>query len=127
MSLIELHPCIQDDSGHLEIITIQFNTALANGNQAFIVATGQLDANGNFVQIQPLAGTASLSITLINSNPSVGTVPGTVTIAPGNTANGTANVTFHPVTTGTTSISVTQPSGYSTPTDGSNMLTVNVQ
>jgi sugar lactone lactonase YvrE len=107
--------------------TIQFNTALANGDQRLIVATGQLDANGNFVQIQPLAGTASLSITLINSNPSVGTVPGTVTIAPGNTANGTANVTFHPVTTGTTSISVAQPSGYSTPTDGSNKVTVNVQ
>jgi len=104
-----------------------FNTPLSSGNQPLSVSTAQLDTSGNFVQVQPLAGAASVVVNLSSSNASVGTVPASVTIVPGNSANGTATATFHPVTTGTTNISLSQPSGFSAATDGSSSLTINVQ
>jgi hypothetical protein len=101
-----------------------FNTPLASGNQTLSISTAQLDTSGNFVQTQPLAGTALLTVSLTNSNPAVGTVPATATITPG---NDTGTVQFHPLTVGTTTIGVTQPSGYSAPTDSTNSLKINVQ
>jgi hypothetical protein len=100
---------------------------LSNGNQPFTVATAQLDATGTtFVQQQPLAGANPLTVTLNDSVASVGTVPASVSISPGAIANGTANVQFHPLTTGTTAISTVAPTGFTTPVDGTNTLTVRV-
>ena len=106
---------------------IPFNTPLSGGNQPLSVSTAQLDTGGNVIQVQSLAGPASLTVTLTDSNAAAGTVPGTVTIAPGDAAGGTATATFHPVAVGTTNIGVVQPGGYSAPTDGSNLLKINVQ
>jgi hypothetical protein len=104
-----------------------FNTPLASGNQPLSISTAQLDTSGNFVQTQALAGTASLTVSLTNSDATVGTlpVPATVTITPG---NDTGTVQFHPLKVGTTNIGVVQPSGgYTAPTDGTNLLKINVQ
>jgi hypothetical protein len=105
-------------------VGITFNTPLASGNQPLSISTAQIDSSGNFIETQPLAGTAALTVTLTNSNPAVGTVPATATITPG---TDTVTVQFHPLTVGTTTIGVNQPAGYSTPTDGSNSLKINVQ
>jgi hypothetical protein len=102
-----------------------FNTPLASGNQPLSISTAQLDPNTlGFVQTQPLAGAVALTVTLINSNSAVGTVPGTVTITPG---TDTGTVQFHPITMGMTTIGVTEPTGYSTPSDGTNALKITVQ
>jgi hypothetical protein len=118
---------IADSNGQVSFAGYTFNTPLSSGNQSLMVSTAQLDSSGNFVFIQPLAGTSPLAVTLTDSNSAVGTVPTTVMIAPGSTANGTALATFHPVATGTTIIGVSQPSAFTAPTDGSNSLTVKVQ
>jgi hypothetical protein len=101
-----------------------FTTPLASGPQTLSISTAQLDPSGNFVQTQPLAGPATLTISLTDSNPAVGTVPATVAITPG---NDTGTVQFNPLSTGTTFIGVTQPAGFPGSTDGTNLLKVNVQ
>jgi hypothetical protein len=102
-----------------------FNTPLASGNQPLSISTAQIDSSGNFIQTQALAGTASLTISLTNTDATVGTVPATVTITPG---NDTGTVQFHPLKVGTTSIGVVQPSGgFTAPTDGTASLKINVQ
>ncbi len=106
---------------------IPFNTALSGGDKPLSILTAQLDASGNFVQPQPLAGSASLTVLTTNSNSATGTVPSTATILPGNTANGTTSVQFHPVAVGSTTIGVAQPFGYTVPIDGTSSLKVNVQ
>jgi hypothetical protein len=119
---------IADPNGQVSFGGYMFNTPLSGGNITLTVMTAMLDpSTGGFVFQQALAGTSSLTVALTDSNSGVGTVPATVTIAPGNTANGTANVTFHPVATGSTVIGTVQPSGFTSPTDGSNSLKINVQ
>ena len=98
------------------------SSALSAGAQSFTVSTAQLDSGGNVVGPQPLAGGLSLSVNLNNSSPSVGTVPGAVTITGGNSD---ATGTFTPLTTGSTNISVVQPGGYSTPGQFT-FITVNI-
>jgi hypothetical protein len=106
---------------------IPFNTPLSGGDKPLSILTAQLDASGNFVQAQPLAGTASLTILTSNSNSATGTVSSTATILPGNTANGTTTVQFHPVAVGSTTITAAQPFGYTVPADGTGSLKINVQ
>jgi hypothetical protein len=114
-------------AGPLGVGFTTFNTPLASGNQPLSISTAQLDASGNFVQPQALAGTASLTVSLTNSDATVGTlpVPATVTITPG---SDTGTVQFHPLKVGTAIIGVLQPSGgYTAPNDGTNSLKINVQ
>jgi hypothetical protein len=102
-----------------------FNAPLASGNQPLSISTAQLDSIGNVIQTQALAGTASLTVSLTDTDATVGTVPATVTITSG---ADTGTVPFHPLKSGTTSIGVVQPSGgYTAPTDGSGSLRINVQ
>ena len=112
-------------AGPLGVGFTPFNTPLASGNQPLSISTAQLDTSGNFVQTQALAGTASLTVSLTNSDATVGTlpVPATVAITPG---NDTGTVQFHPLKVGTTIIGVVQ-GGYTAPTDGTNSLKINVQ
>jgi hypothetical protein len=102
-----------------------FNTPLASGNQTLSVSTAQLDPSGNFVQTQALAGNASLTVSLTNTDATVGTVPATVAITPG---TDTSTAQFHPLKVGTTTVGY-QPvgGGYTTPTDGTASLKINVQ
>jgi hypothetical protein len=101
-----------------------FNTPLASGDQTLSVSTAQLDTSFNFVQTQALAGAASLTVSLNNSDATVGTVPATVAITPG---TDTSTVTFHPLKVGTTTTGVVQPGGYTMPTHGTASLKINVQ
>jgi hypothetical protein len=78
----------------------------------FTVFAGQLDSSDNFVVAQNVAST--LTVNFGNTNPAVGTFPSSLTIPVGTKTN-TSGV-FTPKATGSTTISVTEPSGFATPT-----------
>jgi hypothetical protein len=112
-------------AGPLGVGWTTFNTLLASGNQTLSISTAQLDSMGRFVQTQPLAGTVPLTLSLTNTDATVGTVPATVVITPG---TDTGTVQFQPLNAGTNMIGVVQPAGgYTPPTDGTGSLRINVQ
>ncbi len=85
----------------------------SGGAQPMTIFTVKLDPSGLPVApAETLAGGASLTVTLNNTNNAAGTVPASLTIAP-NTSSATGN--FTPGSAGATTVSVTQPAGYSTP------------
>ncbi|HLH16921.1 MAG TPA: putative Ig domain-containing protein [Bryobacteraceae bacterium] len=95
--------------------------SLSGGSASFSVFTAQLSTDGKNTPATPqaLAGNAALSVTLANGTPSVGTLNGqsganvTVSVAAGASS---ANVTFGPTATGSTTISVpSQPAGFTIP------------
>jgi len=87
--------------------------SLTGGAKTFTLYPVYLDATtGAPIDSQMLAGGLSLTVPLTSSNPSVGTVPSTVSIS-GGSSNG--DVVFTPVATGSTTVSVTQPAGWATP------------
>jgi hypothetical protein len=88
------------------------------------VFTALLSATGAPVSPQALAGgPTALAVPIQSSNQGVATVPATVSILPGSNST-TATISL--VSTGTTNIFVSQPSGFSTPTSlTSATLTVN--
>jgi hypothetical protein len=88
-------------------------TNLAAGPQPVTVSTVVLDpGSAQPVQVQFLAGGLNLTVPLTNTVPTVGTVPASAVIA-----GGTASkvVSFTPLTVGQTNLGVTQPAGYSLP------------
>jgi hypothetical protein len=87
--------------------------SLGGGPQPLTVLAAQLDASDNPVVPQSLAGGASLAVSLTNTNRGAGTVPATVNIEPGTDR---ISALFSPAGTGFTSISVTQPMGWTLPT-----------
>jgi hypothetical protein len=87
------------------------------------VSVAMLDpATHATVQTQSLAGGMTLSATLTNSNPAVGTVPASASIAAGSDS---VIVQFTPLSVGQTILSVPAPAGYTVPGDNSS-LTVRV-
>jgi hypothetical protein len=89
-----------------------FSASIAAGNTPLTLYIGQLDpTTHNFVIQQQVAGSLGISVTLGDSNSSIGTVPTPVTVAGGSS---TAVVQFTPLLTGSTGISVVTPSGYTT-------------
>jgi len=95
------------------VITGPTTVELSGGPQGLSVITAYLDSTGAPVNPQALAGGPSLAVTLHNSNSAAGTVPGTVTITPGNNS---ATATFTPLGAGITTVSVDQPAGWTIPT-----------
>ena len=99
------------------------STNVGAGPQPVTVFTALLDpATNGYVASQPLAGGMTLSVSLTNSNPAVGTVTTPVTIS-ANSDNGVAQ--FNPLAVGQTTIAVVQPAGYTTPSNNT-VLTVRV-
>jgi len=100
-------------------------TTVAQGPKNFTVATSRL-LPGSFATDhdgqQQLAGGSSLSISLANSNASVGTVPSPVTI---NGGSDSVTPLFTPLSVGQTVISVIKPAAFSQPSDNTT-LTVRV-
>ncbi len=97
------------------VITGPSRVSLSGGAQALTVYTGLLSTDGSNTPQNPqnLAGQAPLTVTIGNSNPAAGTLPSSVTIAPG---TGSSQIAFVPASQpSSTTISVTQPSGYTTP------------
>ncbi len=86
--------------------------ATAGTTQAVTIQTVQLDSTGNIVGSQPLAGNQTLTVSLSSSNPAAGTVPATASITGG---NDTGTVPFTAKAAGTTTLAVTQASGYTAP------------
>lgn len=88
--------------------------SLAGGPKPMTVLTALLDSSTMYpLESMPVAGGITPVVAgLSSSNPSVGTVPATVTILPGNDS---ASVNFTPVATGTTVVSISQPAGWATP------------
>ena len=84
------------------------------------VSTALLDASNVFQATQPLAPGANLTVSLTNSNPASGTVPATAVILAGTSD---ATVSFTPLVGSTqTTLGVTQPSGYTQPTQFTSLL-----
>jgi hypothetical protein len=97
-----------------------FDTTIATGATALTVTMAQLDVNGNFVQMQTLAGGLSLLVNINDSNSSVATAPTSVTIMGGSTAT----VNFTPVAVGQATISISgTPSGYTATPSGYGSIT----
>jgi hypothetical protein len=88
------------------------------------VSPAVLDSLGNVQFTQQLAGGPGLSVTLTNSNPSVGTIPLSVPISGGASSG---SVQFTPLATGSTAITVVQPAPFSTPNVLDTTLSVTVQ
>jgi hypothetical protein len=90
------------------------NVTLSGGPQNITMYTAQLSTDGTNTPVNPqaLAGPSSLTVTLNDTNRGVGTVPASVVISPG--ANSSV-FQFTPVAAGSTSISVVQPNGWTTP------------
>jgi hypothetical protein len=87
--------------------------SLASSPATGTVYTALLDSSNALVALQPLAGGAPLTVSVQSGNTAIATVPASVTIQPG-----LDRITL-PITltgTGSTSISVIQPAGYTTPT-----------
>ena len=87
--------------------------SLSGGAQQFTVSTAYLDSTLTPVTPQALAPGLSLTVTLNNTNNATGTVsPNPVTISPPNSG---VSTTFTPKAQGTTTVSVVQPTGWTTP------------
>ena len=80
--------------------------------QGITVIAAMLNASGGYVAQQAVAGPNSVTINLTSSNTAVGTITSPVVIA-GGTSNSIA--TFTPVGPGTSSITMSTPGGFSTP------------
>lgn len=88
-----------------------------NSSTNIFVYPAQLDAAGNYVATQPLAGgTAAVNITVSNDNSNAGTVtPAQVTVSPGSSGVDTQFVKGTPPGTQTANLAIGTPAGYGTP------------
>jgi hypothetical protein len=90
------------------------SVSLAGGPQPLTFYTAFLSTDGANTPQNPqsLAGPASLTVAVVNSTPAAGTVPSSVVISPGTNSS---QIMFTPLSRTSTTISVTQPSGYVMP------------
>ena len=94
-------------------------TTLNGGSQPITASTALLDSSTAFVATQPLAAGLSLSVSMSSDTTSVGTVPATATITGGSSD---ATVQFTPASVGNTVLRVTQPAGYTLPSQFTALL-----
>ncbi len=98
------------------ITTGDFSTTTFEGDRPVSVSAARLDPQTLTVaQAQALRGSLSspVSVTMTSSDPAVGAIVDSPAILAGGDV--TASVTFDPLTTGTTTISVMPPVGFATP------------
>jgi hypothetical protein len=97
------------------VITGPSSVSLSGGSQALAVYTALLSTDGTNTPQNPqsLAGQTPLTVKIGNSNPAAGTLPSSANIAPGTDSS---QITFTPASQpASTTISVTQPTGYAMP------------
>ncbi len=89
-------------------------TTMSGGSQPVSVSTALLDASNNFLGSQAVAGGTSVSVVVSKSSepPVVGNVA-TPIVIPGGSSEGVGQ--FTPLAVGQTTLSVTQPTGFSLP------------
>lgn len=101
-----------------------FASLAAHRPTVVVVSTANLDPVTHRcadITVQPLRAGMSLTVKLKNSNPSVGTVGSSVTIAGGTDQGGTE---FIARALGTTVLSVVTPEGFTTPTNATSLIAV---
>jgi len=95
-----------------------FSTTTRSANTTLTVIAYQLDPTFGTLQPQQVRGGQSYTVTLSGG----GTVCSLNPVSLGFTAGSQSlTTTFHPVSSGTTTIGVTQPSGFATPTVGGSL------
>ena len=91
------------------------------------VSAAQLDASGKFVQVQQVRQGFSLTAKATSSNTNLGTVSPTSAAIGAAVDHANFNLLASAGLTGTATLTTVQPSGFTTPTDGSNKAAFTVQ
>jgi len=93
-----------------------FASSLAQGAKGLTIESWQLDsATLQRVVQEGVRGGASVSVLISSSSPAVGSLSSASALFSGGAAG--INVTFTPVSVGTTQLSLTEPPGFTTPAD----------
>jgi len=105
-----------DPSGFI-LNTGDFTTTASAANTALSISTVRLNATTlNFAAYQPLRGGLTASVPIVSSNTTVGTIVGSpAAFAPN--VNTVTTAAFNPAAAGTTLVSLTPPTGFSTPSN----------
>jgi hypothetical protein len=105
-----------DPSGFF-LNTGDFSVSASAANRQLNIGVGRLNPTTlNFVQSQALRGGLSIDVTITSSNGSVGTITGSpVRFNSGDSSN--TSSAFDPSASGTATISVTPPTGFSSPSN----------
>jgi hypothetical protein len=93
------------------VITGSTSASVSQGPQQYTISTAQLDSSHNPVAVQNLAE-GPLTVSLGNTNPATGTFAASVALQPGTSSS---SVTFTPVMPGSTTLSLTEPTGWTMP------------
>jgi PKD domain-containing protein/K319-like protein len=100
-------------SGPFGVGVASFPTTTGAGPSTVTVYSALLDTSGNVLNTQAIAGGIPLTASVSSSSPGIGTVvPSAVTIAAGSS---TGITQFQPASAGSTTLSVSAPTGFSTP------------
>jgi len=105
-----------------------FSTQLGAADTNLTISTAQLDSSGNILLTdQKLRGGLPVSVALNNGTPATGSINGSPnSLQGGSSSNAPGTLTFHPLTVGTTVLSISQPSGFTAPATGGQLTaTVN--
>lgn len=102
-------------AGPFGLGTSFFQPSVAAGNVTLTIYMAQLDPANNYVTVQSLIGGLSVPLTLTSSATGFGTIVSPVTLTGGPASSNGVTSQFHPVSPGSTLITVQTPAGYSTP------------
>src|SRR5260370_37030263 len=101
-------------------------TSGQNATSQLTISAAQLDPSGNVAQIQQVKGGQSAAVTLTVADPALGTItPSAVTFNSGMSALNTQFTAGSSVVSST--ITASEPIGFSTPAGNANVLPVSVQ
>jgi hypothetical protein len=118
---------VRVDPSGFYLQTSSFTTTASSANQTIVVASARLDPTFlNISVTQAVRGgfSPAVSVAVTSSNPAVGTIVGSP--ASFNGGDATRSLAFDPLTAGATTISVTPPAGFSTPSNNQQIVaTVN--
>jgi len=87
----------------------------AGGTRNLTISSVRLNANGTFSSQQQVRGGTSFSIATSSSMPAVGSISNPVTLSGGQSFN---TATFSAISSGTTTIQIIQPAGFTPPVGG---------
>ena len=105
------------------ISTNSFGTTTFSADTTIGLRSARLDASFAYATEQPLRAGLTVNVPITSSDASVGTVNSPVAFA-GNQSR--VNTSFHPLSAGTTNLSITQPAGFDIPTNLNQAITATV-
>jgi hypothetical protein len=108
-----------------EFATASFTTGASSANTPVTIRARRLDPVTLNVSgaAQEVRGGLTVQMALASSDTNVGTLTSPLTISGGQSQ---ANASFDPIGAGTTALSLTQPAGFSVPSNGSQRITATV-